>query len=284
MTIEDIILKHDRRGMRYLRPYLQARYTRDAARIILENPGTVIIVTGFYILGAEADETDGPPGAVAIGNSLQTLGYKVIYVTDQHGAPLMQALVDKGQRVISYPIANEDTSRKFADKILKETNPSVIISIERCGLTAENDYRNMRGLDISGFNARADYLFANHGVTIGIGDGGNEIGMGNLADIIPTIQNLPKVPCITTTTALIIASVSNWGGYGLVTAISELQNINLLPSMEQGSEYLIKAAEAGAVDGMSAKQEPKVDGFSLSEDSQIIQELHAYLSEKGIHG
>ena len=52
MTIEDIILDRDRRGISELRPYLSADYATQAAQLILDNPGTAFIVTGFYILDA----------------------------------------------------------------------------------------------------------------------------------------------------------------------------------------------------------------------------------------
>ena len=40
----------------------------------------------------------------------------------------------------------------------------------------------------------------------------------------------------------------------------------------------------GAVDGMSAKQEYKVDGFTLEENSQTLIRLHEYLAEIGVTG
>ncbi len=284
MTIEDIILDRDRRGMTHLRPHLPANYAEEAARLVLDNPGTAIVVTGFYILTAGADETDGPPGAVAIGDALQSLGYDVVYVTDRHGAPIVDALAGDRARIVDFPITNEGESRKFAQDTLADVDPSVIISIERCGLTAEDDYRNMRGLDIGDFNARVDYLFDDHPNTLGIGDGGNEIGMGNLADVIPSVESLPDLPCVTTTSKLLIASVSNWGGYGLVAAMSAIEGKNLLPSIEYEVELLKRTVEAGAVDGMSTKQENKVDGFTLEENSQTVQALHDYLAESGIDG
>ena len=284
MTVEDIILDRDRRGMTHLRPHLPSNYAEEAARVVLDNPGTAIIVTGFYILTGGADETDGPPGAVVIGEALQSLGYEVVYVTDRHGTPIMDALAGDRARIVDFPITSEAESRGFAEKTLTEVDPSVVISIERCGLTAEDDYRNMRGLNIGDFNARVDYLFDDHPNTVGIGDGGNEIGMGNLADVIPSVESLPDVPCVTTTTKLLIASVSNWGGYGLVAAMSELEGKNLLPSIEHEAGILKRSVEAGAVDGMSTKQENKVDGFTLEENSQTVQALHDYLAESGIDG
>ena len=42
-----------------------------------------------------------------------------------------------------------------------------------------------------------------------------------------------------------------------------------------------KTADAGAVDGMSAKQEYRVDGFTLEENSRTVQRLHDLLARLG---
>lgn len=282
MTIEDIILDRDRRGIAALRPHLPKDYCDQAARLILENPGPAIIVTGFYILAAKATETDGPPGAVAIGKALRTLGYDVTYVTDRYTSPVMTALLGTKDNIVNFPIANDNASKEFAAGLLAKIKPSVVIAIERCGLTNEGLYRNMRGLDITRFNARTDYLFTDHPHTVGIGDGGNEIGMGNLAEIVPTVPTLVKIPCITKTTRLVISSVSNWGGYGLVAALSKLRQKNLLPSVEEEQEWIKRAVNMGAVDGITTKQDYKVDGFTLEENSQTLQQLHEFLASHGV--
>jgi hypothetical protein len=282
MSIEDIILDRDRRGISALRPHLPDDFCGQAAELILQNPGTAIIVTGFYILAAEAAETDGPPGAIVIGNALQSIGYRVVYVTDRYTAPLMSGVAGSDARVVDFPIAGDVESRSFAGSLLTELSPSVIISIERCGLTSEGLYRNMHGQDISPYNARLDYLFDGPIPSVGIGDGGNEIGMGNLASIIPTIPSLVKIPCVTRTTRLITSSVSNWGGYGLVAALSERRGENLLPSVEADQDLIKRTVDQGAVDGMSNKPEYKVDGFTLEENSQTLIQLHEHLKERGL--
>ena len=282
MSIEDIILDRDRRGISALRPHLPEDFCGQAAELILQNPGTAIIVTGFYILAAEATETDGPPGAIVIGNALQSIGYQVVYVTDRYTAPVMTGVVGSNARVVDFPIAGDAESRSFAQSLLTEMNPSVIISIERCGLTSEGLYRNMHGQDISPYNARVDYLFEDPIPSVGIGDGGNEIGMGNLASIIPTIPSLVKIPCVTQTTRLVTSSVSNWGGYGLVAALSERRGKNLLLSVEADQDLIKRTVDHGAVDGMSTKPEYKVDGFTLEENSQTLVQLHEYLKERGV--
>jgi len=282
VTIEDIVLDRDKRGIAALRPHLASDYCDRAARVVLDNPGTAMIVTGFYIITAGATETDGPPGAVVIGDALRSIGYEVVYVTDRYTMDVMEGTAGSESRVVDFPIAGVEESRAFAKELLSEVAPSVIIGIERCGLTSEGLYRNMRGVDISQYNAKADYLFESGIPSVGIGDGGNEIGLGNLADIIPTVPSLVRLPCVTTTSELVIASVSNWGGYGLVAALSRAKGKNLLPSIEAEQELVKRNVELGAVDGPSGEAVPMVDGFTLEENSQALRELHDLLSDEGV--
>jgi len=282
VTIENIVLDRDKRGIAALRPHLPADYCDRAARVVLDNPGTAIIVTGFYIVSAGATETDGPPGAVAIGDALQSIGYEVVYVTDRHTLDVMEGTAGPDSSVVEFPIVGVEESRSFAKELLSEIAPSVIIGIERCGLTSEGLYRNMRGVDISEYNAKTDYLFESGVPSVGIGDGGNEIGLGNLADIIPSVPSLVRLPCVTTTSALVIASVSNWGGYGLVAAMSRAKGQNLLPSIETEQTLVKRNVELGAVDGPSGEAVPMVDGFTLEENSQALRELHDLLADEGV--
>lgn len=282
MTIEDIILDRDRRGISQLRQYLPADFCDRAARLILDNPGVALIATGFYILDAGLVETDGPPGAIAIGGALEKLGYDVVYVTDAHGLAVMEGTKSASARVVEFPIADDAESEQFAKRLIADLNPSVVIAIERCGFTDERKFRNMRGRDITPYNARIDYLFSNHPRSVGIGDGGNEIGMGNLAQEVTTVESLVKIPCVTQVSELILASVSNWGGYGLAASLSKLSGKNLLPSVDEDMTVIRKTVDIGAVDGMSAKQEYKADGFTLEENAQTIRQLQALLAAEGI--
>ena len=214
--------------------------------------------------------------------ALTELGYHVVYVTDKYASVIMDQTGGDYSGVVEFPIGADEFSRQFAAGLLYDFDPSVLIAIERCGLTAEGKYRNMRGRDITDHNARIDLIFDSNVPSVGIGDGGNEIGMGNLATEVPLVESLVKLPCVTRTTKLMLASVSNWGGYGLVTALSELSGTNLLPSIEEEQALVKKTVDLGAVDGMSAKQEYKVDGFTLAENSQTLQALHDYLSARGV--
>ena len=277
MTIEDIILDRDRRGISHLRPHLPADYATRSARLILDNPGTAVITTGFYILDAGKAETDGPPGAAAIGDALNALGYDVVHLTDRYAAEIMREIGGGYARVVEFPIADETDSRRFAAETLADLSPSVLIAIERCGFTDEGKYRNMRGRDITEHNAKIDYIFESGIPSVGIGDGGNEIGMGNLAAEVTQVESLVKLPCVTRTDELMLASVSNWGGYGLAAALSEISGRDLLPTVEEEQALTRRTVDLGAVDGMSGVQEYKVDGFTLAENSETVRALRDYL-------
>jgi hypothetical protein len=280
--IERVILERDRRGISALQPFLPPDFCSQAAAFILARPGTALITTGFYILSAGAPETDGPPGAVALGAALQVLGYRVVYVSDRYGVPLLQGLADPSAPVVEFPIAPPQESRAFAQDLLRRFSPSVLIATERCGLTRQGVYRNMRGVDITPYTARVDELFLAHPATVGVGDGGNEIGMGKVAEVIPTVPSLPRDPAVTPTTHLVIASVSNWGCYGLVAALSFLTGRRLLASPQEEMERIRATVALGAVDGITGRREPSVDSFPLEENGQVVERLHRLLTEHGV--
>ena len=274
LTIEDIILSNDQRGISELRDLVPADYCTRAAELILANPGTILITTGFYILSAGAAETDGPPGAIAIGVGLERLGYKVKYVADEHSSNLLRPYVAESSDVIDFPITTLPKSVQYAEDILNTENPSVLISIERCAAAADGLYRNMRDLDISDQTAKVDLLFDMHSKTIGIGDGGNEIGLGNVIDGVAKSETLVSYPTVSKVTELIIASVSNWGGYGLLAALSISTGKNVLPTVEEDTERISKMVDLGAVDGFSGEEIYKVDGFDLTENAALLEKLH----------
>ena len=275
-TIEDIILDFDKRGMLALRPHLPADFCRQAARYVFDHPGHTVIVTGFYVIMAGKPETDGPPGAIAIGRALQALGRRVTYVTDECTAPVLRGWAG-GAEVVEFPIAGVEESKRYAAAMLEELQPALLISIERCGRNRNDEYLNMRARDISPNTARLDYLFDGGVPSVGIGDGGNEIGMGNLIDVIPAVDSLPDAPAVSTVDRLIIASVSNWGGYGLAAALSQLAGENLLPNAEDEARMVQQMIAAGAVDGTTGDAVPTVDNFSMEENGALLARLHRWV-------
>ena len=150
------------------------------------------------------------------------------------------------------PEAGEEDLRALLDR----EKPVGLISTERCGRTADGQYINSRGRDIGPHMAPLDSLFLlSDAPTVGIGDGGNEIGMGNLAADIT--ERLGRVPCAVKTDRLIIATVSNWGALGLCAALGQLP----------GSAELLAAYElcppSGLIDGITGEATLSEDGFPV---------------------
>jgi len=279
-SIEKIILQNDTRNIASLEKFLKPNFTNSAAKIILENQGTVFITTGFYIVYAKASETDGPPGAIALGNALKKIGYKVVYITDKWSLEILKGMTN--DLIIDFPVNDHENSKVFAINLIKELKPSVSISIERASLMEDGTYRNWKSQDISEYNAKLDYIFNNTSNTIGIGDGGNEIGMGNLFTEIKNTRGLPDKPAVTKVDELIVSSCSNWGAYGLICSISEIKSINLLPSLNDAKNLIKKCVDLGAVEGLTGEKKYAVDGRDLEKDSVCLNDLHDYLKNKAI--
>ena len=223
------------------------------------------IVSGFYIPQAGASETDGPPGAKAIGDALHALGIEVDYITDHWCAPLFRAL----------DIEPLIEPRDYVTR----ANPTHLVSVERPGRGRDGRYRNMRGMDISATTFPLDDLFleaTRKGLTtIGVGDGGNEIGMGKVfAEALSTIDHGADIASTVATDFCIAAGVSNWGAYGLAGALSVLSGRDLLPSADgcmRDIDHVVRIG--GAVDGVTHRREPTVDGLDLSVSIRMLENI-----------
>ena len=85
---------------------------------ILAKNGPIVITTGFYILNAQAPETDGPPGALAIGNALIKLGYDIHYVADHQTVTLLHDICPQGSNIIEFPITSHENSIVFCKTLI----------------------------------------------------------------------------------------------------------------------------------------------------------------------
>merc|ERR1711971_1234648 len=127
-----------------------------------------------------------------------------------------------------------------------------------------------------------DYAFANKVcITTGIGDGGNEVGMGKVRDKVEqNIQNGIDIACNVETQFLIAAGVSNWGAEALALGLhmnDKMTTYNLESQIYCDIEFhenMYKlAAEFGAADGMRHVFDGGVDGMEYSTHKQMYQTL-----------
>ena len=243
--LEELILGDSRRGIDRLMDLLPGDFCAQTGRFVGAWPrGRVLLVTGFYVDGR--GETDGPPGTKLLFDALRKLGFSPLVVTDSFCAAYCTAA--EVPFVTFGPEAGEEELRALLDR----ERPVGLIAVERSGRAADGRYINSHGRPIGQHMAPLDGLFLlSHAPSVGIGDGGNEIGMGNVASGVA--ERLDRIPCIVQTDRLIIATVSNWGALGLCAALGQLPT-----EAELMAAYELCAA-AGLVDGIT-------EAMTLSED------------------
>jgi hypothetical protein len=93
------------------------------------------------------------------------------------------------------------------------------------------------------------------------------------------MQHLDLIPSIVPCNYLIVASVSNWGSYGLIAALSMLLHKDLLPKEQDMGNYLKYIVTKGAVDGFSGENKPCIDGFDLSVEQAIVKDLKRLITK-----
>jgi hypothetical protein len=283
-----------------------------AAARALAGAERVIIVTGFNVPPG-LPETDGPPGAAVLGRALRLLGANVRYVTDRAPAdPLAATLqaLDEPAEVDVYP-----ELPGAARLLLEREQPTHLISIERPGRCSSGDYLSARGESVAKWNLPLDELFvvahalrkkasqekasqkksglkngarsrrqpATHAgsgqaapVTVAIGDGGNEIGMGSVrAQLARSGRLMARIACVVPADHLVVAGTSNWGAYGIVAAMERLHGRLLLHTGAIERQLIARCVDAGAVDGITRKREPTVDGLGAEIHAGVVELLHA---------
>ena len=168
---------------------------------------------------------------------------------------------------------------------LAARKPAAVVSVEACGANALGVCHNAVGLDVTALQARSDVLWeklrADGVPNIAIGDLGNEIGMGTIADHIKkyvpfTDRGECQCGCgggilsATRTDNIITATCSDWGCYGLMAALAYLKkDMEILHHEDMESEVMRVAARNGFID-MTGSLLPGIDGFSTRMNVSIV--------------
>ena len=183
--------------------------TLKAAKMLNEHVkkgDTVLLLSGFVILNWNRPETDGPVGVAALARSLDlALGAVPVILTEDilkdnltkttEAAGLIVCTEEqlrsggRGRKatVLGFPLDHEEAKKK-AVEILDRLDPKAVIAVERPGWNEKRIHHSGMGYDISTVTAKLDYLFLEaqrRGIlTIGVGDLGNEMGMGYIKEEI----------------------------------------------------------------------------------------------------
>jgi len=212
-----------------------------AAESIARHPSpSVAIITGFFLVDGVPPncETDGPPGAAMMAGGFASVGIPCRIATDLVNSRVVRATVavaDPGARipidVVSMREAGGDgaTPLEEVKRAWLASDPPIshVIAIERCGPSRDGHARNAHGDDISSCNAPLERLFlAGPWTTIGIGDLGNELGMGSLPYelVSRSVPRGDRLWCRIACDHPIVCGVSNWAGATLLGAMALLRS------------------------------------------------------------
>lgn len=271
-NIEAMLVARNHRGMADVREQMTPGYLLRAAQQISACTSRVYILTGFPV--EDSFETDGPGGAMALYRLCQRLGSDPVILSDKQ----VVAALHKDFNCLPLPDGTGDDACTAADALYKSQPPALLISIERPGNAADGRCYNMVGTDITARCGSAEpYLVQANCPTIAIGDGGNELGMGN---VLNSLSRLNIQPAVSTCNELVVADVSNWAAYALCAVAHWLSDRgdSAEHRIREGLEYLVAR---GAIDGVTGKATPTEDSFPAAEGERLMQAVHDTLKSGG---
>ena len=238
---------------------------------------TALITTGFPVLAKKACETDGPLGAAVLSETLGATRLKPILVTDDLCVDVVKA-ASPNTEVLVCPTQSE------AEILLDRYKPSAVVAIERPGANIKGEYHTMRGINISHLiTSKTDHLFTQAKrrgiVTIGVGDGGNELGCGTVIEAVR--RHVPygaecQCPCrggiaaATPADILVVGGTSNWASYGIAACFCLVTDLEYNHTREGESQLLDRVSGAGAFDGVTGRKELSVDGLPRSINELVV--------------
>jgi len=282
----------------------------------------IIIATGLPVRGwfsPALAENDGPVGAATLARAVYVaLNAVPILICEEEQVPVLRACVRAagltpaswdqivaakaspdavpGRGIPAAVIQGfpaDDHEAKTQAELLLAKGPTGLISIERQGANAKGVYHYGRGeANKREIMAKVDLLFEeakSRGIlTIGIGDGGNELGMGRIKDLIR--ERVPyggkcQCPCGIgmapefVPDVLICATVSNWGAWGIEACLAAVTgNTHVLHEPTLELEVIRACTDAGGVDGLTAFIEPLVDALPAQMCANIVEILQAIVT------
>ncbi|GIL28170.1 glutamate cyclase domain-containing protein [Actinocatenispora comari] len=276
-----------------------------AARALTQRvePGDrVLICTGWpsrsWLLEG-LTETDGPAGAAYLARVLeQALGIVPILVV----APGLEAFARAALGGAGMIVADVATALRSktgrhrasvaavqpfttdpvaaptaAAQLMAELAPAAVVAIEMPGANADGEYHNITGrLVPTELVAKADAIFANAAasgvLTVGIGDGGNELGMGSIAPAVAKVlTDGDRVAPAQPVDQLVVASVSNFGAVGIAASVAALADRPKILRTVDLQRITDRLADVGAIDGLSSYVDPNNDGLRPRATTALLE-------------
>lgn len=267
---------------------------------------TVLIATGATTqrpgLPDHIGEMDGPPGALALARfvGLAFNALPVLVTDPQQSTMLSQGAAALGLYTLPYDALrrqaeamphvsavhivempdDDAAANRVSAELLAHCQPVALVAIEKAGKNERGVYHNSQKKNTSSGKARVDALFeacSAAGIfTVGVGDGGNELGMGNIRDaLLDHFPHMAKCNCpcegsilaVQKADSLVVATVSNWGAYALAAYMAAVH----------GAPYAAHspARERAVLSGCARAGYMNLDGFSVPGADGLPVDVHA---------
>lgn len=215
-----------------------------AAKALLERikpRDTVIFCTGFFDPPSMIDEADGPVGVAHLARAMcAMLDITPVFLTEVANMGRMEALaraagLDFAElelarltpfKAVMMPLPiDPQTAEREARACMDLIQPSAFIAVEKPSPCPRNRYHTGVGLDVTDVVGKVDYIVEEARrrkvLSIGVGDGGNEVGMGKILDAV--LDVVPTGSVIGTpldTDILVVGAVANWGAYAIEACLA----------------------------------------------------------------
>lgn len=242
----------------------------------------VLICSGFFDPPSMITESDGPVGAAFLGRALAAaLGATPVFLTEVTNMPRMAELVRAtGLEVVDAELArttsfkaamaplpiDDARARQVATDLVRSLKPAAMVCIEKPGPTGEGTFHVGSGVDVSALVGKVQHFVGaarDAGVlTIGIGDGGNEVGMGRIhRDVQEIVRTGKTIGTVLETDILIVAAIANWGAYAIEACLAAALHLpEALHSREVERRVIEAAIRTGMIDPMTGLAQGWVDG------------------------
>lgn len=260
----------------------------------------VLMVSGFIMRDYGLPETDGPIGAAVLARALALgLGAVPVGVSEASVVPCMRACFNAAGLIpgpleglasgrhrcgfAAFPV-DPAAAGEAARQLLDDLAPAALVAVERPGAGADGEYHGGGGFTISSFTAKTDVLFAmaqERGIpTVGIGDLGNELGLGVVADDVRAHVPLGEVIAARLAADVaVIANISNWGAYGVAACLAAMLGNEAVFHDGTLELHLIDACvRSGAIDPVGGQARAWVDGTDARTNAALVDLLRSVVA------
>ena len=150
----------------------------------------------------------------------------------------------------------DSEARQVAARFMQELQPKALIAVEMPGKADPFfDLANQQGV-----------------LRIGLCDGGNELGMGNLRQTLAQISPIGSTIAATGESDVpVVGASSNWAAYAIGVCIEALRGSTTVNRGIDLAGSIRRCAEEGAIDGYSSRPEAKVDGTPISMNLALVE-------------